>query len=134
MTLTGGSNDTSTATSAAFTPSPTGTYCFAAVYTPDATSNYVAADDNTSGAVQASECFTVTAVVTCSLHDGDHAHATVTTTVPTKTTPATTPVIAFTGALLSQEWMIGLAALLLGSGLVIVSRWRRRSPSDTRAE
>ena len=24
--------------------------------------------------------------------------------------------------------MIGLAALLLGSGLVLVARWRRRSP------
>ena len=37
VTLRGGSNATSTATSAAFTPTQTGTYCFAAVYTPDAT-------------------------------------------------------------------------------------------------
>ena len=119
-----GSGDSSTATSAAFTPSAAGTYCFAAVYTPDASSNYLAASDNTSGAVQASECFTVTAVVTAA----STATPTTTTTVPPKTTPATTPAIAFTGALLSQEWMIGLAALLLGSGLVIAARWRRRNP------
>ena len=119
-----GSGDSSTATSAAFTPSAAGTYCFAAVYAPDASSNYLAANDNTSGAVQASECFTVTAVVTAA----STVTPTTTTTVPPKTTPATTPAIAFTGALLSQEWMIGLAALLLGSGLVIVARWRRRNP------
>ena len=50
------------------------------------------------------------------------------TAVPPKTSPATTPVIAFTGALLSQEWMIGLAALVLGSGLVLVARRRRCKP------
>ena len=53
---------------------------------------------------------------------------TTTTTAPPKTAPATTPAIAFTGALLSQEWLIGLGALLLGAGLVVVARWRRRSP------
>jgi fimbrial isopeptide formation D2 family protein len=51
--------------------------------------------------------------------------ATTATTTPPKTSPAT---IAFTGALLSQEWMAGLAALILGSGLVLLARWRRRSP------
>jgi hypothetical protein len=30
--------------------------------------------------------------------------------------------------MLSQEWMAGLAALILGSGLVLLARWRRRSP------
>ena len=124
-----GSGDTSTATSAAFAPSAAGTYCFAAVYTPDASSNYLAAHDNTSGAVQASECFSVTAVVTAA-STVTPTPTTVTTTVPPKTTPATTPVIAFTGALLSQEWMIGLTALLLGSGLVIAARWRRRHPRN----
>ena len=45
------------------------------------------------------------------------------------TPPAsTTPPIAFTGAFLSEEWLIGLAALLLGSGLVVIARWRRRTP------
>ncbi len=46
--------------------------------------------------------------------------------------PAPTPVIAFTGALLSQEWMIGMSALALGAGLVVMARWRRRSPKHTR--
>ena len=53
---------------------------------------------------------------------------TATTTVPPKTSPAATPAIVFTGAFLSQEWMIGLGALLLGSGLVLVARRRRRNP------
>ena len=38
--------DSSSATSVSFQPSATGTYCFAAVYTPDTGSNYVTADDN----------------------------------------------------------------------------------------
>jgi hypothetical protein len=29
---------------------------------------------------------------------------------------------------LSEEWLIGIAALLLGSGLVAIARWRRRTP------
>ncbi len=63
------------------------------------------------------------------------ATPTTTTTTSPKTSPSTTPVatpaIAFTGALLSQEWMIGLAALLVGAGLVIVARRRRRSPKHS---
>ncbi len=51
-----------------------------------------------------------------------------TTTTKPPTTSAST--IAFTGALLSQEWMAGLAALILGSGLVVLARWRRRSPEN----
>ncbi len=119
-----GTGNSSTATSAAFTPSAAGTYCFAAVYTPDTGSNYVGADDNMSGTVSATECLSVTAVVTAA----STVTPTTTTTVPPTTTPATTPAIAFTGALLSQEWLIGLGALLLGAGLVVAARWRRRSP------
>jgi uncharacterized repeat protein (TIGR01451 family) len=63
------------------------------------------------------------------------ATPTTTTTASPKTSPSTTsvatPAIAFTGALLSQEWMIGLAALLVGAGLVIVARRRRRSPKHS---
>jgi hypothetical protein len=54
-----------------------------------------------------------------------------TTTPPT--TPTTTPTtsaatIAFTGAWLSEEWQVGLAALVVGSGLVVLARRRRRTP------
>jgi hypothetical protein len=48
------------------------------------------------------------------------------TAAPT-TAPSTSPAIAFTGAMLSQEWLIGLGALLLGAALVLIGR-RRRSP------
>ena len=250
-----GGTDTSTATSAPFTPSAVGTYCFAAVYTPDESSNYVSSADNLADhndSVSPSECFLVTApnftvvktnvpttgtsvptgatinytvavknvgngagsatvtdvvpssltvtgtpscavtgtdtcklvnttgttwTITVSLAAGDTATAsfattvnagvtgtitntatitdgpcttssgcsstvsnpvtpvttaatvtptTTTTTAPPKTAPATA--IAFTGALLSEEWLIGLGALLLGAGLVVVARWRRRTP------
>ena len=51
-------------------------------------------------------------------------------TPPAATTPlpSTTPQIAFTGAFLSEEWLTGMAVLLLGSGLVVIARWRRRTP------
>ena len=39
--------------------------------------------------------------------------------------PVTTPAIAFTGALLSDEWIIGASAILLGAGLVLITRRRR---------
>ena len=48
-------------------------------------------------------------------------------TVTPTTAPSTSPAIAFTGALLDQEWLIGAAALILGAGLVLIAR-RRRSP------
>ena len=44
--------------------------------------------------------------------------------------PAPVPTIAFTGAFLSREWTIGVAALWFGAGLVVLARWRRRSPKD----
>jgi hypothetical protein len=50
-------------------------------------------------------------------------------TTPPISSPATTPTIAVTGAPLLGEWLIGAAALLLGSALVVVAR-RRRSPED----
>jgi hypothetical protein len=40
---------------------------------------------------------------------------------------STAPAIAFTGALLEQEWIVGGSALLLGTALLLISR-RRRSP------
>ncbi len=139
VTLSTGSGDTSTATSAGFTPTAAGTYCFAAVYTPDATSNYASARDNMSGTVSDSECFDVTSVTTTPSTPGSPGSPSSPATVaasPATTSPASsiTPAIAFTGAFLSQEWMVGLAALLLGSGLVIVSRRRRRGVGSTNPE
>lgn len=49
------------------------------------------------------------------------------TTATTTPTPSTSPAIAFTGAMLAQEWLIGLGALILGAALVLIGR-RRRSP------
>ena len=52
--------------------------------------------------------------------------------LPAATPPATTPPalvpatpLAFTGAFLTWEWLIGLVTLLLGAGLVVIGRWRR---------
>ena len=60
VALTTGSGGSSTAISPGFTPTAVGTYCFAAVYNPDSTSNYQTSKDNLSGDVQTSECFLVT--------------------------------------------------------------------------
>ncbi len=49
--------------------------------------------------------------------------------IPPTTLPSTTAALAFTGALLSQEWMVGITSLLLGIALV-VTRWRRRNPHE----
>jgi len=48
-------------------------------------------------------------------------------TPPAATPPAAVPAapLAFTGAFLTWEWLIGLVTLLLGAGLVVISRWRR---------
>ena len=43
------------------------------------------------------------------------------------TAPSTSPSIAFTGALLDQEWIAGIAAVILGLGLLAAARGRRRS-------
>ena len=66
---------------------------------------------------------TVTAAVVTSA-----ATSTPTPATTPATTPTTSPAIAFTGALLSQEWVVGAAALLLGMGLMVMARYRRRKP------
>ncbi len=50
------------------------------------------------------------------------------TTTSSQTTPGTVSVLAASGAVLSWEWLIGVAALLLGS--TMVSTARRRRPKD----
>jgi uncharacterized repeat protein (TIGR01451 family) len=54
------------------------------------------------------------------------------TTAPTQptTSASATPAIAFTGAILSEEWMFALAALVLGAGLVVLARRHRRPPPN----
>ncbi len=56
------------------------------------------------------------------------AAPTTTTTAAPATAASTTPAIAFTGALLDQEWIVGVAAVLFGLGLLFMARWRRRTP------
>ena len=62
-----------------------------------------------------------------------------TTLTPVSATPATPPivpppptpvtsVVAFTGALLSQEWAAAVLAAVIGAGLLVAARWRRRRP------
>ncbi len=57
-----------------------------------------------------------------------------TTSAPAAPAPTTPPAaapalpLAFTGAPLTQEWMFGVAELLIGAALLIAARWRRRSP------
>jgi hypothetical protein len=60
--LTTGSDNQSTATSVAFgPPNQVGTFCFAAVYTPDNVSNYNGSSDNTTGdTLNPNECVSVT--------------------------------------------------------------------------
>lgn len=53
---------------------------------------------------------------------------TTTTVVPASVPVTTSPSIAYTGALLSDEWLIAASAVLLGSLLVVIARWRRRTP------
>ena len=48
-------------------------------------------------------------------------------TAPT-TAPTTSPSLAFTGAPVGKEWMFGIGALILGSGLILTSRLRLRRP------
>ena len=43
----------------------------------------------------------------------------------TSSPPAATSTLAFTGAPLSWEWLLGLALVLLGSALLALGRWRR---------
>ncbi len=48
------------------------------------------------------------------------------TPTPAPSTPTPAVPLAFTGALLTQEWMSGAAVLMLGAGLVVIARRRRR--------
>jgi hypothetical protein len=57
------------------------------------------------------------------------AATTAATVTSPRTSGSTTEAVAFTGALLSEEWLIGIAAVLLGSGLTVIARWRRRTPT-----
>jgi MYXO-CTERM domain-containing protein len=53
-------------------------------------------------------------------------------TDPVTPVSTTTPAIAFTGARLTDEWIDGGAAILLGLGLVALARRRRRqSPAGS---
>jgi uncharacterized repeat protein (TIGR01451 family) len=60
------------------------------------------------------------------------------TPTPTPKPPAPAPsrppeasVIAFTGALLSREWVFAVIAAAVGTGLIVAARWRRRRPRRT---
>ncbi len=57
---------------------------------------------------------------------------TATTTALAVTAPATTSSLAFTGAPLTVEWMVGLGILLVGAGLVAVARRNHRTPQHAR--
>ncbi len=111
-----------------YTPANAGTYCFYSTYTPASTDNYMTA----SGPA---ECFAVSAVSTAPATVTPTAVATTAVTTPTTTpttpttTPRTTPALAFTGAYLSQQLIVGFGALLLGTALVLIAR-RRRSPGQ----
>jgi len=61
VVLTQGPLDTSTATSARYTPATVGVYCFAAVYAPAAGSNYVVSQDNVTAPADPNECVDVVA-------------------------------------------------------------------------
>jgi MBG domain (YGX type) len=111
-----------TCSTTATNTSPAGTYttsCSGAV-DPKYLITYVDGTLTVTAAPVTSASTTATSVVT--------AAATSSTPSPTTAAASTTPAIAFTGAFLSQEWMIGLGALVLGTGLVLVARWRRRIP------
>ncbi len=61
VSLSSVSSSASGATSASFTPTATGTYCFAALYTPASGSNYSGSSDNAGTTADVDECLTVTA-------------------------------------------------------------------------
>ncbi len=131
MTLGSPSGDTSSATSTSFTPTAAGTYCFAAVYSPDSSANYASSNDNVSGPVQADECFVVTVVVTTAVATTPTTPPTSTLTTTTLTTPPssiTVPPLAFTGADLSDLVASGLGFLGLGGFLVLIPRRRVGRP------
>ena len=125
MTLNMSSGESSSVTSTSFTPTAAGTYCFAAVYSPDSTASYTSSSDNVSGPVQANECFMVTVVVT-----GAASSTPPPTPTPT-TTPPSVPVgnLAVTGADLSVLLASGLGVLGFGGFLVLMPRRRSNKPS-----
>jgi hypothetical protein len=111
----------STGTSSAFTPTTAGTYCFAAVFTPASSSLYGASSDNTTGTVDAAECFTASVAAA--------ANNTTATTPTTPTTPA--PVKGATVVFTGEPWAgskgIELAVAGFGLGLLTLGLLRRRS-------
>jgi hypothetical protein len=85
--------------------------------------------------VQASAPVTTPTTITPSQPVTSPSQTTPPATSPASTAaPATTPVatspasLAFTGAPVGKEWIVGLLALMLGSGLILVSRLRVRRP------
>ena len=90
------------------------------------------------GCVQSSpaaSCSTNTATTTVAA-DPPSAPAAAAPAAPAATPDTPVPAasgsaLAFTGALITQEWMFGLGALLLGALLVAVARRRRRDPEHT---
>ena len=110
-----------TGTSSAFTAPSAGTYCFAAVFTPTSGSAYGGSSDNTTGTVDAAECFTV----------GTSGGSIVTP----PTTPPTTPpksivpggTVVFTGEPWAGSKGIELGVAVFGMGLLTLGLLRRRS-------
>ncbi len=112
--------DTATATfSATVAATATGTITNTATITGGPCTTAAGCSSSVSNPVIASSPATVTPTTPTA------ATATAATTT-SPTTSASTTSLAATGAQLSQEWLAGLASLVLGSGLVLLARWRRR--------
>ncbi len=109
----------STTATSASTPGPYPTTCAGAV-DPNYTISYV------PGSVTVTPAATQPATSPATTPP---ATSPATTTSPTASV-STSPAIAFTGALLSEEWLIGMATVLLGFALVVLARWRRRTPKQ----
>lgn len=99
----------STATSASFTPTAVGRWCFSAVYTPAATSLYTTTSDNVNGTAVATECVTVGAV----------AFTSAPPTVPGAT-------VVHTGMPWSGSGPFEAGAAALGAGMLVLGLDQRR--------